>query len=155
MKRVPIYGVIAQLGVVETGESFLFVVTGRGVTPKLIETCHASLSFRLHNEQRSIRPKQQQPLWFPWKSCLDYRRRFRNVSVVCPSLSKSRDLCLVRGRSCYLIGDQAPFPIYSGLMMAHGFAENGATVYIGSRRKEVVEKAAGGYESKSKGKIIP
>ncbi|CAE6447613.1 unnamed protein product [Rhizoctonia solani] len=42
-----------------------------------------------------------------------------------------------------------------GLMMAKGLAANGAKVYIGSRRKEVVEKAAAEHSVGLSGKLIP
>ncbi|KAG8979755.1 hypothetical protein FRB90_007978 [Tulasnella sp. 427] len=44
-----------------------------------------------------------------------------------------------------------------GLMIARGFADNGAKTYIGSRRKEVVEKAAKEYQQASEGggQLIP
>ncbi|KAF8752777.1 Enoyl-(Acyl carrier protein) reductase [Rhizoctonia solani] len=42
-----------------------------------------------------------------------------------------------------------------GLMMAKGLASNGAKVYIGGRRKDVVEKAAGEHGSKISGELVP
>ncbi|KAG8736353.1 hypothetical protein FRC12_017668 [Ceratobasidium sp. 428] len=41
-----------------------------------------------------------------------------------------------------------------GLMMAKGFADNGAKVYIGGRRKEVVDKIASEYSSGTEGAIV-
>lgn len=41
-----------------------------------------------------------------------------------------------------------------GLMMARGLADNGAKVYIGGRRKDVVEKAAASYGKNAKGSIV-
>ncbi|QRW22761.1 Enoyl-(Acyl carrier protein) reductase [Rhizoctonia solani] len=43
----------------------------------------------------------------------------------------------------------------SGLMMAKGLAANGAKVYIGGRRKEVVEKASAEHGAGLSGKILP
>ncbi|CAE6469973.1 unnamed protein product [Rhizoctonia solani] len=42
-----------------------------------------------------------------------------------------------------------------GLMMAKGLAINGAKVYIGGRRKDLVEKAAAEYGSGISGKLVP
>ncbi|KAF8752779.1 Enoyl-(Acyl carrier protein) reductase [Rhizoctonia solani] len=42
-----------------------------------------------------------------------------------------------------------------GLMMAKGLAANGAKVYIGGRRKEVVEKASAEHGAGLSGKILP
>ncbi|KAF8699665.1 Enoyl-(Acyl carrier protein) reductase, partial [Rhizoctonia solani] len=42
-----------------------------------------------------------------------------------------------------------------GLMMAKGLASNGAKVYIGGRRKDVVEKAAAEHGSKISGELVP
>jgi len=42
-----------------------------------------------------------------------------------------------------------------GLMMAKGFASNGAITYIGGRRKDVVEKAAADFGQGLSGRIIP
>ncbi|CAE6476884.1 hypothetical protein ACGC1H_003295 [Rhizoctonia solani] len=42
-----------------------------------------------------------------------------------------------------------------GLMMAKGLAANGAKVYIGGRRKEVVEKAAAAHGAGISGKLLP
>lgn len=43
-----------------------------------------------------------------------------------------------------------------GLMIARGFADNGAKTYIGSRRKDVVEKAAKEYQiSEAGGQLVP
>ncbi|CAE7217611.1 unnamed protein product [Rhizoctonia solani] len=42
-----------------------------------------------------------------------------------------------------------------GLMMAKGLAANGANVYIGGRRKEVVEKAAAAHGEGISGKLLP
>lgn len=45
--------------------------------------------------------------------------------------------------------------ITSGLMMAKGFAANGAKVYIGGRRKEIVDKvAAESVKDAGPGKIV-
>ncbi|KAI0286149.1 short-chain dehydrogenase [Russula brevipes] len=42
-----------------------------------------------------------------------------------------------------------------GLMIARGLAANGATVYIGGRRKEVLDKVADEWASHGKGTIVP
>jgi NAD(P)-dependent dehydrogenase (short-subunit alcohol dehydrogenase family) len=42
-----------------------------------------------------------------------------------------------------------------GLMIAEGLAANGAKVYIGGRRKEVLDKVADKWEKHDKGAIIP
>jgi NADP-dependent 3-hydroxy acid dehydrogenase YdfG len=39
--------------------------------------------------------------------------------------------------------------------MAQGLATNGAKVYIGGRRKEVLEKAAAGFQSELGGSLVP
>ncbi|QRW22759.1 Enoyl-(Acyl carrier protein) reductase [Rhizoctonia solani] len=44
---------------------------------------------------------------------------------------------------------------HRGLMMAKGLASNGAKVYIGGRRKDVVEKAAAEHGSKISGELVP
>ena len=42
-----------------------------------------------------------------------------------------------------------------GLMIAEGLAANGAKVYIGGRRKEVLDKVADKWATHDKGAIIP
>ena len=42
-----------------------------------------------------------------------------------------------------------------GLMIARGLAANGAKVYIGSRRKDVLQKVADEWASHDRGMIIP
>jgi len=42
-----------------------------------------------------------------------------------------------------------------GLMIAGGLAANGAKVYIGSRRKDVLQKVADEWASHGRGLIIP
>jgi NAD(P)-dependent dehydrogenase (short-subunit alcohol dehydrogenase family) len=42
-----------------------------------------------------------------------------------------------------------------GLMIAEGLAANGAKVYIGGRRKEVLDKVADKWATHDKGTIIP
>jgi NADP-dependent 3-hydroxy acid dehydrogenase YdfG len=42
-----------------------------------------------------------------------------------------------------------------GLMIARGLAANGAKVYIGGRRKEVLDKVADEWASHGKGTIVP
>jgi NAD(P)-dependent dehydrogenase (short-subunit alcohol dehydrogenase family) len=42
-----------------------------------------------------------------------------------------------------------------GLMIAEGLAANGAKVYIGGRRKEVLAKVADEWQAQGKGVIVP
>ena len=42
-----------------------------------------------------------------------------------------------------------------GLMIARALEHNGAKVYIGGRRKEVVEKAAAEHGAGIRGKLLP
>ena len=42
-----------------------------------------------------------------------------------------------------------------GLMIAEGLAANGAKVYIGGRRKEVLDKVADKWATHGKGTIVP
>jgi NAD(P)-dependent dehydrogenase (short-subunit alcohol dehydrogenase family) len=42
-----------------------------------------------------------------------------------------------------------------GLMIAEGLAANGAKVYIGGRRKEVLDKVADRWATDDRGTVIP
>jgi NAD(P)-dependent dehydrogenase (short-subunit alcohol dehydrogenase family) len=42
-----------------------------------------------------------------------------------------------------------------GLMIAEGLAANGAKVYIGGRRKEVLDKVADKWATDDRGTVIP